>query len=177
MDILNNNIKQYILNQYLNYKTDIKKLHLLYDFKFNIDTHLSYGDDIFIDEENEIIKEKDVFIDSEKLIEYGFYDNGQLNFFHNFKKERNWYKTGELKWEANLKDEKYDGIFREWYKNGNEEYTGKWINGEREGIHIFYYLNGNIRITFEYKDNKSVKRSVYDENGKLIEKEIYDRDI
>ena len=55
-----------------------------------------------------------------------------------------------LVFEANFKEDKHDGIYRD-----------------------YYYSNGNLNIERLYKDGKSLYEKEYDEAGKLVKEKIY----
>ena len=64
------------------------------------------------------------------------------------------YEDGQLKYEANFKDGKWDGLYQQWYENGQLEYEGNWKNGEYDGLHQEWYENGQLQIEANYKDGE-----------------------
>ena len=59
---------------------------------------------------------------------------------------------GQLMYEYNYKNNKYDGILQEWYANGQLNYKHNYKNGKMEGIQQKWYENGESLYEYNYKN-------------------------
>lgn len=80
LQLLNTNIIEYVLNLYLNYEYDIHNLKQLYNYKFNIKSHLKI--EIYYDSG---YKMKYTFIDNIISRNITWHQNGQLSFKQSYK--------------------------------------------------------------------------------------------
>jgi antitoxin component YwqK of YwqJK toxin-antitoxin module len=122
MNILNNNILQYILNQYLDWEEDISKLHQIFNFKFHIKIHIIY----------------DKVLHFTKKMGYRIYlDNKIIKF-------KLYFLNGNPDIEENYKNGKLHGIQKEWYKNGKLMKEQSYICETQKGIQKYYKTNGTL---------------------------------
>jgi antitoxin component YwqK of YwqJK toxin-antitoxin module len=164
MDILNNNIIEYVLNQYLDYDKDIIKLKKLYENKFSIKPHIRKDIKYYNFPHNSKQKEwLHVYTnDNHKLyLAREYYSNGQirknikynLNNLH-LRNEKSYYMNGDKISEINFKDDLKHGKCK-FYFNGKlntvEYYTNDKINGTWK-----YYINGKLNNKRIYKNGKFI---------------------
>lgn len=111
---------------------------------------------------------------TEKVIET--YDNGQPALVRTYDrsgqcfKETEYYESGALKMEGNLKDGHREGEWKCYFEDGKTQSTGFFHEGIRTGKATAYYENGNLYMEGEYTDGHlSGTWSFYDEQGYLLE--------
>jgi antitoxin component YwqK of YwqJK toxin-antitoxin module len=141
LPILNNNIIEYVLNEYLDYEEDISKLKQLFLYKFNIKKHLSYK--IILLYELIITKSKYVYLNDRLLKIINYYDNRQKHSICNYKNERK------------------NGIYKTWNKNGKLSHTSVYKNGEKHGRFNYYNSNEEIYSTSTFSNNMMTSCSDY----------------
>ena len=79
--------------------------------------------------------------------------------------------------EANYKDGKRDGVYKEYDKNGKLSKEKNYEDGWLDGVFKVYHVNGNLGIEGNYEDGKrDGVHKYYDENGKLEREENYKDD-
>jgi antitoxin component YwqK of YwqJK toxin-antitoxin module len=69
------------------------------------------------------------------------------------------YKSGQKKYEGNLKNGKKNGIWTYWHDNGQKEWEGNYKDGKEEGRWIGWHRDGRKWWEETYK------------NGELVEEE------
>jgi antitoxin component YwqK of YwqJK toxin-antitoxin module len=85
---------------------------------------------------------------------------------------KNYYPSGELLSEENVKDGKTEGIRKTYYKSGELLAEGTIKDGKPEGITKWYYKSGQLEQEMNFKDGKRHGTSKqYYPNGKI--KRIY----
>ena len=67
-----------------------------------------------------------------------------------------YYDNGALKWEANYKDGKLEGLSKGYYANGYLESEGNFKDYKLEGLLKLYYENGYLIAQYYYKDGKKI---------------------
>ena len=67
-----------------------------------------------------------------------------------------YYKNGNIKYEGDFINDKYEGNGKYIYENG-EYYIGEFKNGLKHGKGIEYYKNGNIKYDGYFINGKRVK--------------------
>jgi antitoxin component YwqK of YwqJK toxin-antitoxin module len=142
MDILNSNITNYVLNQYLDYFEDILKLKQLYkninsNFKSRLEIK-KYKDklhnkitSIYVDKM--LYKKKEFYLNRKKKSIERFY----RGIYHGY--QLYWYKNGQLEYENNFKYGKRSGYQYHYNMSGdlrNKEFWNK--DGERRIITLEY---------------------------------------
>ena len=60
-----------------------------------------------------------------------------------------YYKNGNIKYEGDFINDKYEGNGKYIYESGYY-YICEWLNGNRYGKGIIYYKNGNIRYEGDF---------------------------
>jgi len=55
-----------------------------------------------------------------------------------------------------------------WYANGNKKRYTQYKMGVKHGKNIYYYKNGKKRLEIIFFENKNIKQTRYDENGKVL---------
>ena len=78
-----------------------------------------------------------------------------------------YYKSGELRFEFNYKNGKYEGISREYYNSGKLSAETNFKNGIRDGISKEFYESGAVKKEAQYINNKLEWVKEYYERGKL----------
>jgi antitoxin component YwqK of YwqJK toxin-antitoxin module len=160
MDILNNNIIEYILNLYLDYVDDVQKLKQLYNFKFNIKSHLTHYISFYGGKKK--IKNKSLYLDNKPIkIKKYFYNGNKSSLWKCTNLNDNsifecWYKNGKNSYVANMQKGKYHGFFEEWNMMGYYRRKANYENGKLNGIQKYYTY-----------DEKFIYEEIR-ENGKLI---------
>ena len=101
------------------------------------------------------------FINRKYIKENGEYYNGQRmnNLKHG--KGKIYYKNGNIKYEGDFVNDKYDGYGKYFWENG-EYYIGNWMNGLKYGKGKEYYKNGSIKYDGDFVNDK------YEGYGKYI---------
>jgi hypothetical protein len=118
MDILNNNIIEYVLNEYLDYDEDILKLKQLFNFNFNIKKHLYIEKSYYIEDDG--IYFNIICLSNRKIKEKNFYAytdilSHVLDFKNNTQK---YYEMdGKLRYQCNYNWDKYVEEFNDFLKN------------------------------------------------------------
>ena len=110
---------------------------------------------------------------TEKVVET--YDNGQKAKVRLYDRkgecthEMEYYETGELKMEGDMKGEKRDGEWKAFFPDGRLQSEGLFENGIRVGKSTIYYQNGNV-YKEGYYDNGSLtgRWTTYDEQGYVL---------
>ena len=64
------------------------------------------------------------------------------------------YDNGQIKWLAQWKDGKRDGLATSWDENGQKEREGNWKEDIEDGLFSWYEDNGEKRLEKIYKDGK-----------------------
>jgi antitoxin component YwqK of YwqJK toxin-antitoxin module len=173
MNLLNNNIIEYVLNEYLDYEEDISKLKQLFLYKFNIRKHLSYNfyrTDCYTILDSKGIRRTDYNKGNKICVIH--YKNGQ--YHGNLKK---WYPDGKLLFDWNYKNNKMHGIQFDYHKNGKISHRYNVENDIEEGYHTEYYENGNKKSEGNY--TKNMKNGIFlyfHYKGDLNYKQKYEMD-
>ncbi len=82
---------------------------------------------------------------------------------------KEYYPTGELKAEYQVKDDQLHGRVKEYYKNGKLKEEAFYENGELEGIKKVYYKNGKLDYETEFRNGQENGfHRDYNEEGILI---------
>jgi antitoxin component YwqK of YwqJK toxin-antitoxin module len=162
LNILNNNIIEYVLNGYLNYEEDIIKLKKLYEslqYKFNIKAHL-------IKIPLQLITNFRTIIIDDSLVyryEYWPYKNAKdrkikhLNKYKNsqqYGRQKEWYKNGILKsiYYKSNDHQGGTGICKQYFNNGNIHTEIELKDGFPNGMCKIYKLNGEIKFEHDLKN-------------------------
>jgi antitoxin component YwqK of YwqJK toxin-antitoxin module len=161
LNILNNNIIEYVLNEYLDYNTDIMKLKQLYNYKFNIKNHIACDIIYYFDSNYKFsnnIYSKLIYLDKNIIRDRKYFD----------------LKIKKLRSNIPLKNDEIHGTYKEWYENGIKKYECDYINNEVNGIHKKWYQNGVIEYEYNYINSElSGLAKEYDINGNLIRQTNY----
>ncbi len=67
--------------------------------------------------------------------------------------ECSYWPSGQLMWDREVIDNKYNGYVIGYYETGETQKTTPYTNGKIEGIQTRYYLSGKIKETTPYTDN------------------------
>ena len=155
INILPYDILQHVLNPYLDYNEEVPLVQELLEnrIELNITPHLKTNETY----ENDILTQRETFLD-EKLI-----------------KIEEWYKNGNLKSVENYKNNLLDGIGTIYYKNGTDVwYSTNYKNGLEEGKQYKYYSNGIVAYKSNYKNGvEDGVQYTYDINGTLLSIRTY----
>ena len=97
----------------------------------------------------------EVYWDDSITVEYQqeIIANGVLNYYI----ERDYFKSGQKRFEIHYTDGILDGPFIWWHENGKVWYKGRYMDNKQYDIWTYYYSNGTIQFEQEY-----------DESGKRI---------
>ena len=92
--------------------------------------------------------------------------------------QKDYYKSGKLRWSGFFKNGKREGSAKSFYENGNVEFEENHINGLQNGIIKEYYENGKIKSERPMKMGKKngVSRN-YHENGQLASIVTFKNDL
>ena len=88
------------------------------------------------------------------------YESGELRWEANFKESKQeglskeYYRSGPLRWEVNYKEGKQEGLSKEYYRSGGLKSEINYMNGQREGLSKTYYVSGELRWEVNYKEGK-----------------------
>ena len=119
---------------------------------------------------------------SEKLTEkvMATYPDGTTRVVHYYDKndecvkETEYYKTGQVKMEGGMKDNKREGEWKAYFPDGRVQSIGTFVNGLRTGQATVWQENGNLLQEGSYKDGRHVgKWKYYDELGNLLKEVDY----
>ena len=66
-----------------------------------------------------------------------------LSSCKNVKKE--FYNDGNLKYNVEIQNDEWNGIYKEFYKNGNLKEVSNFEHNLKEGISLKYFDNGNTK--------------------------------
>ena len=89
-----------------------------------------------------------------------YYKSGALQIETNIKNgkgngiSKSYYETGALMAEINLKDGKPEGIGKLYYESGALKQENNYKHGKLEGIYKEYYESGELETISKYKDGK-----------------------
>ena len=64
---------------------------------------------------------------------------GQTEYFQDY------YESGQLKREGNLKENREEGLWRMYYESGQLKQEGNFIDGKQEGLWKNYYESGQLQ--------------------------------
>jgi antitoxin component YwqK of YwqJK toxin-antitoxin module len=182
MDVLNNNLIEYVLNLYLHYDKDIYKLKQLYKYKFDIKTHIKIITTYF-DEEKTKIHSKGIHIDpitSNLIYQKHYYQNGKIWQILRYKdsyvqNNKVFFRNGKINFEHNYKNGYFDGIIRCWNDDGTLVSETNYKNDKKEGLykHSFNVNDKLITDEINYKDDmrNGITRNYV--NGKITEETNY----
>jgi antitoxin component YwqK of YwqJK toxin-antitoxin module len=204
MDILNNNILQFILNSYLDYEEDILKIQQVYpslQYNFSLKSHLkttiSFSQTIktiYLDkkkkreivyfDENDFFGKKlhsmNNYNSNNQLHGKQYFNNGQGYNIFNYKNGKHegiqaqYYINGNLEYRLNYKNGKKEGEQKGWYESGKINYEHYYIDGLKHGTQVQYYFDGTPH--FENFNNGKIQGSNYNEiNEKVYLKNSYKR--
>ena len=76
------------------------------------------------------------------------------------------YLTGDLEYEGEYSNKKWNGIGKKYYKN-RLDYVGDYLNGKRNGKGEEYNYNGNLLFKGEYLDGKRWNGKGYNNEGNV----------
>ena len=99
-----------------------------------------------------------VIMDLKQQINYnnGDYYKGEIKGGKAYGKGILYYKNGNIKYEGDFINDKYEGNGKYYYEN-SEYYIGQWKNGLKHGKGIIYYQNGNIKYERDFINNELLK--------------------
>jgi len=90
--------------------------------------------------------------------------------------QKEYYDSGEIRKECQLRDGKIHGTCIEYYENGEVKVVANYVNGSLEGPIERFYPSGTIEWRGQYEDNLlHGLYSSYSESGRLIQKGHYMR--
>ena len=108
------------------------------------------------------------------------YPNGQPQLVRyydkndNCVKETEYYESGQLKMEGEMKDDHREGEWKAYFPDGRLQSSGFFKDGLRTGAAKVWQENGNLLQEGSYKDGKHVgKWRFYDEQGLLFKEVDY----
>lgn len=88
--------------------------------------------------------------------------------------EKEYYPSGELKYEYTLKNGKKDGIALKYYESGELMQKSNWIEGEKVGKSFTYYKNGEKKYVADFENSKQDGWTFhYDSSGNLKAKQKF----
>jgi antitoxin component YwqK of YwqJK toxin-antitoxin module len=152
LNLLHNNLIEYILNLYLDYEKDILKLKQLFpQYKFSIKPHLAYTK--IFDKYGNGIK---CLLDNKNKKLIFTYKNGERkidNYKGNKFKRKILFNNGKLDTEIDFKNDFFHGKRKQWYQNGTLWYEENYKNGEREGYRVEYDQRGILIYDENYKND------------------------
>ena len=94
-----------------------------------------------------------LIINLKGIWENGEYDIDQWKNGLRNGKGKDYYKNGNIEFEGDFINGKYEGNGKYIYENGNY-YIGQWKNGHRNGRGIIYYKNENIKYEGDFINDK-----------------------
>ena len=112
---------------------------------------------------------KEIIYDTYNIYNYNYYNSININHIldnyynnnicikkllkvHNGK-GKEYYKNGNIKYDGDFVNNKYEGNGKYIYENG-DYYIGPFINGLKHGKGIIYYKNGNIMYDGDFVNDK-----------------------
>jgi len=87
----------------------------------------------------------------------------------NAKVVKEYYPSGKIMAEVNLKGFTPDGLSRTYYENGALMSESFYNDGKLEGITRDFFEDSKLKSTVTYKDNKPLDKKVYYRNGRIKE--------
>ena len=88
-----------------------------------------------------------------------------------------YYKNGQLKLEASIKDDKVNGKWTEWHKNGQKKFEVSYRNNNFYGKAIKWHKNGQISSEGYYLDRefgmRDAKWTEWSRNGHIYSERFY----
>jgi len=85
---------------------------------------------------------------------------------------REYYPSGTIMAEVNLKNFTPDGPSKTYYENGTLMSESFYRDGKQEGTARDFFEDGSLKSAVIYKDGKPVEKKVYHRGGKI--KEVWD---
>lgn len=155
LHLLSTNILQYVLNEYLNWNTDIRKIHKVTKIKFNIKPHIITRYNYYTEN---IVKWIQVYIDNQ-IFSLNHFDIGGNKIY---KKEYRFNKVineqrfvgNDVKISENhLKNGKLYGKSYAWNINGEIIRISNFYNDMFHGYQV-YYCEGKLVEIKEYRYGK-----------------------
>jgi hypothetical protein len=109
-----------------------------------------------------------------------YYPSGQLKLEANFKDDKQegtskkYYESGQLQEESNFKDDKQEGIAKAYSPSGQLQAEANYKAGKLEGINKIYYKSGQLQGELNLKDGKpeGIVKTYY-ESGQLKEEAYF----
>ncbi len=86
---------------------------------------------------------------------------------------KDYYESGQLRWEGNFKDGKREGIAKSYYESGQLWKEANLKNGKQHGLVREYYQNGTIKYIDTYEYGTMISQKKYDEDGNLESEQDY----
>ena len=85
-----------------------------------------------------------------------------------------YFENGNMRYEANIKDDKLEGIVKEYYENGKIMNEGNYIHGKMNGTFKSYFGNGQLDETYLATNGlrEGTTKSYY-ANGQIKEETNY----
>ena len=87
-----------------------------------------------------------------KFGDLGLYIDGKRNGLH-----KEWYESGQLKYETNFNDGKLNGLYKEWYEDGGLKVELNYINGVFDGL-----------VVDDFNNEIDFKEDYFSHNNKLL---------
>ena len=82
--------------------------------------------------------------------------------------KKEYYESGELRYEWPYKDGKQHGISKGYSESGKLEYVWPYTDGKRNGISKGYTESGGLQYEYPYKDGKQHGLDIeYDKDGSV----------
>ena len=100
---------------------------------------------------------------------YYYGSDGALRFEANYKAGKReglvkfYYQNGNLESEENYENGKLVGLRKTYYSNGILDSEANYKAGKKEGLVKTYYQNGALSEEFIFKEGKAISGSIYNE--------------
>lgn len=82
---------------------------------------------------------------------------------------KEYYKSGELMVEFNLKNGKFNGVSRLYRKWGTPLVEISYDNGVVDGSINWFNADGQVRITDDFRNNEKTRRKIFENDGNIKE--------
>lgn len=81
----------------------------------------------------------------------------------------NYYESGIIKSIEQYIDNKKNGKWIEYYENGQKDTESEFVNNSKSGWWTWYSIDGVICAKEKYKEDKRIKATFYNKEGKKVE--------
>ncbi len=86
---------------------------------------------------------------------------------------KEYYESGQLKAEGNLKDGKLEGPLKTYNPSGQLKAEGNFKDGKQEGITRIHSPSGQLQVEAYFMNGQLISKKKYDEDGNLESEQDY----